>query len=323
MTSYWRAKDIEAIVEQLVPEYHDHLDRPDVTIRCVFRKLVMISHDLEEFHAVVERHGLWRPDLKELARILARRGEQPTLDDVPDVDVRTSEVTLAGDSPEWSETWPASGMTCGGAAYRLPPWAPLTGGSGCSLSPGLLPTPTAARYGNNQSPSPGAAVRPSLDSITALLPTPITSDSQGGARDLPERRTANGPDHGPRLRDVAALLPTPAAADGRPVGTRHPTRTRPCGTGTTRKPATEPRLLRMDDGPSRWLGHRRAGPDPRAASAAHRQRRGAAAGRRSVALAARLRPRRCGMTATCHRHDCHRTATTRGWCEPDYRRRTP
>lgn len=26
------------------------------------------------------------------------------------------------------------------------------------------------------------------------------------------------------------------------------------------------------------------------------------------------------MTATCHRHGCHRQATTRGWCEPDYRR---
>lgn len=174
MTSYWRAKDIEAIVEQLVPEYHNHLNRTDVTIRCVFRdtvartrgrmvlgkarkisglnahlvglvrrddlgddpadffvvevpyepwqalteaqrlalvdhelshfyvaipegpdedrKLVMISHDLEEFHAVVERHGLWRPDLKELARIIARRGEQPSLDDVPNVDLATGEV---------------------------------------------------------------------------------------------------------------------------------------------------------------------------------------------------------------------------------------
>lgn len=37
----------------------------------------------------------------------------------------------------------------------------------------LLPTPTATPYGNNQSPSPGAAVRPSLDSLApTLLPTP-------------------------------------------------------------------------------------------------------------------------------------------------------
>lgn len=30
-----------------------------------------------------------------------------------------------------------------------------------------------------------------------------------------------------------------------------------------------------------------------------------------------------GMTAACQRHGCHRPATTRGRCEPDYRRRTP
>jgi predicted metallopeptidase len=170
VTTYWRAKDVEAIVEQLVPEYHDHLDRTDVTVRCVFRdtvaksrgrmvlgkarkisglnahlvglvrrddlgddpadffcievphepwqhlteaqrvalvdhelshfyvalpedpeeprKLVMVSHDLEEFHAVVARHGLWRPDLKALAKVIAQRGEYPTLDDPPGEDAR-------------------------------------------------------------------------------------------------------------------------------------------------------------------------------------------------------------------------------------------
>lgn len=44
----------------------------------------------------------------------------------------------------------------------------------------LLPTPAASRSGNNQSASPGAAIRPSLDSITELLPTPSVADSQGG-----------------------------------------------------------------------------------------------------------------------------------------------
>ena len=33
------------------------------------------------------------------------------------------------------------------------------------LTGALLPTPTATPYGNNQSPSPGAAVRPSLDTL--------------------------------------------------------------------------------------------------------------------------------------------------------------
>jgi hypothetical protein len=36
----------------------------------------------------------------------------------------------------------------------------------------LLPTPTATPYGNNQSDSPNAAVRPSLDGVVQLLPTP-------------------------------------------------------------------------------------------------------------------------------------------------------
>ncbi|MCP2323668.1 DNA (cytosine-5)-methyltransferase 1 [Hamadaea flava] len=36
----------------------------------------------------------------------------------------------------------------------------------------LLPTPTAARYGRNKSTSAGAAIRPGLDSISHLVPTP-------------------------------------------------------------------------------------------------------------------------------------------------------
>lgn len=43
----------------------------------------------------------------------------------------------------------------------------------------LLPTPTAARYGNNQSQSAGAAVRPSLDTLAPLLPTPTATNSSG------------------------------------------------------------------------------------------------------------------------------------------------
>lgn len=58
-----------------------------------------------------------------------------------------------------------------------------------------------------------------LGAALALLPTPNAPDAQGGVRELPERRTANGIDHGPRLRDVAptlplALLPSPRASDG-------------------------------------------------------------------------------------------------------------
>jgi hypothetical protein len=45
----------------------------------------------------------------------------------------------------------------------------------------LLPTPTATPYGNNQSPSAGAAVRPSLDSLApTLLPTPRVAATRTG-----------------------------------------------------------------------------------------------------------------------------------------------
>jgi hypothetical protein len=46
----------------------------------------------------------------------------------------------------------------------------------------LLPTPSATPYGNNQSPSPGAAVRPSLDGLVKLLPTPSATE-YGNQRD--------------------------------------------------------------------------------------------------------------------------------------------
>lgn len=44
----------------------------------------------------------------------------------------------------------------------------------------LLPTPAATEYGNNQSPSPGAAVRPSLDGLVRLLPTPNANVNRTG-----------------------------------------------------------------------------------------------------------------------------------------------
>jgi hypothetical protein len=73
----------------------------------------------------------------------------------------------------------------------------------------LLPTPTATEYGSNQSPSPAAAVRPSLPALAiALLPTP---------------RAAVDKEHGPNGKhwselkptiETLPLLPTPKANDG-------------------------------------------------------------------------------------------------------------
>ncbi|MFJ6590246.1 hypothetical protein ACIQPP_05385 [Streptomyces violaceusniger] len=66
----------------------------------------------------------------------------------------------------------------------------------------LLPTPTATPYGSNQSPSPGAAVRPSLDTLAPellaqgpvfplpMLPTPGATDKGSGDATADERTAA-------------------------------------------------------------------------------------------------------------------------------------
>jgi hypothetical protein len=54
---------------------------------------------------------------------------------------RTSQLSLLEDSAAFSETWPRSGMTRSGTAYRLEPWAPLT----AVTESGSWPTPLAMR----------------------------------------------------------------------------------------------------------------------------------------------------------------------------------
>lgn len=158
-TTYWRASEVEEIASKLIAEHHNHLDRHDVEVRCVFRdppakargkivlgkaskisglnahlvglarcddlgdqppdffcvqiahqvwqaltgaqrvalvdhelshlyvaipddpeqdrKLVLLGHDLEEFAAVVERHGLWRPDLRTFAKVASEQMALP------------------------------------------------------------------------------------------------------------------------------------------------------------------------------------------------------------------------------------------------------
>lgn len=82
----------------------------------------------------------------------------------------------------------------------------------------LLPTPTAARYGNNQGgQNPGGPVGHSLDAAHLLLPTPTKSDGAGGPR--------GHRDGGPNLRTAIAdladgLLPTPRASDTGTPGRR-------------------------------------------------------------------------------------------------------
>ncbi|MEW2189420.1 hypothetical protein [Streptomyces microflavus] len=80
----------------------------------------------------------------------------------------------------------------------------------------LLPTPTATPYGNNQSNSPGAAVRPSLNSLApALLPTPVVADSNSTANFRPDG-TPYGKGYGQTLTDATRLLPRTGAGTARP-----------------------------------------------------------------------------------------------------------
>jgi len=76
----------------------------------------------------------------------------------------------------------------------------------------LLPTPTATPYGSNQSPTEGAAVRPSLDGVMRLLPTTTTRDAEGSGGNPHTTGT-----HGTTLTDATVrghgLMPTPSAAD--------------------------------------------------------------------------------------------------------------
>ena len=37
------------------------------------RKLLVVGHDLEEFTAVVRRHGLWRPDVEAFAKVASQQ----------------------------------------------------------------------------------------------------------------------------------------------------------------------------------------------------------------------------------------------------------
>lgn len=79
-------------------------------------------------------------------------------------------------------------------------------GYGPNLGGALLPTPTAERYGHNQSASDGAAVRYGLDSIDRLLPTPTTQDTDEACPSQLTRNTIP-------LNTLVTLLPTPSVAD--------------------------------------------------------------------------------------------------------------
>lgn len=109
-------------------------------------------------------------------------------------------------------TLPRSGTTRRGRLYELVTSAPPTGETESSCSPStptdLLPTPAAVAYGNNRGGSAGRVgkVRPSLEGVVQLLPTPHANMSIGAG--------TSGRDGGLNIQTaIITLLPTPTARD--------------------------------------------------------------------------------------------------------------
>lgn len=120
------------------------------------------------------------------------------------------------DSIACSVIWPRSGSMRNGIAFRLPTLARRTDATGC----GLLPTPTAKRYGstNNGCRADGSTFRtagtPSLASMASrnLWPTPTQSDANAAGNRNAQASRAHA---GVSLTDAVCrrLVPTPTATD--------------------------------------------------------------------------------------------------------------
>jgi hypothetical protein len=87
--------------------------------------------------------------------------------DPPTSSWKTSRVSLDGEWETYSETWPASGMTRNGTAYRRPSSVPPI----YATASGLLPTPRAI-YGEH----PGMRDPRHLTGAVHYWPTPNASD---------------------------------------------------------------------------------------------------------------------------------------------------
>jgi hypothetical protein len=103
---------------------------------------------------------------------------------------KTPQCSLLVDLTLFSETWPRSGLMHDGECYQLQTLVRPMRGSGY----GYLPTPTAQRYGNNQSLSDGAKVRPSLSQMAKLdlWPTPTATLGSKGGRITPRKSKEGG-----------------------------------------------------------------------------------------------------------------------------------
>ncbi len=122
----------------------------------------------------------------------------------------------------------------------------------------ILPTPAASRSGRNRSASPGAAIRPSLDSITHLLPTPAAADGDRGADFARANRDGSGGDD--LVTTVARATREPGTRWGKyePAIRRWEERTRPAPAPTEPNAKGNPRLAPpfpewMQGWPAGWV----------------------------------------------------------------------
>jgi hypothetical protein len=125
---------------------------------------------------------------------------------------------LLEDSTPYSETWPRSGMTRNGTAYRLPTWAPLTEETEC----GSWPTPVATdAYGAGSRNTATSRAHPGVSLTDAvrgdggrgrLWPTPTASQQNINSLSPERRDRANGVCLADAVRG-AKLWPTPTTQD--------------------------------------------------------------------------------------------------------------
>lgn len=141
---------------------------------------------------------------------------------------KTCQLSLLEGSEPFSETWPKSGMTRNGTAYRLAPLVLRTGGN----ASGSWPTPSAsgmpcegtvrlARKAwldgtatlEEANAIAGRDVRDAQGKVPAMWPTPRGSDTRDG-QTLNEdgRRVSRSGVYGANLADAVKFWPTPNAS---------------------------------------------------------------------------------------------------------------
>lgn len=146
------------------------------------------------------------------------RTSQASLLPPPPLWTKPKGLSKSARSPESWENWPTAGGMRSGSLFPRPTWAPTTGGSAGSATPGAWPTPDTGHERINRSASAGAAERPTIALAAKLWSTP---DTARRGTEPPEqvraRRSAAG-SGGLPLQTEAAYWSTPKASDGEKGG---------------------------------------------------------------------------------------------------------